>query len=388
MKQQKMNFGTKKSYSGGKNIVDDEIMEKFLSINEQNCNPTIGKYSSKKETFYEDIKKWQEERTNKNNIIKPIQFTFEITNRCNCNCKDCGMSANSIKVGKTKLNENEIYKLVDDLYEQGVTAFAITGGEPFLEFENMCKMLKYSENKLDVSKIISNGFWGKNVEYYFKKLEESGLLKNQFFVPSLQISIGEQTIPLEDICNIIYYVNTHYTIEQLNFGIIHTRLNNEGESQLSKLYNSYIKKYGEFPNGRIYLTDSYYVNANSEAKEEIETYKMSVYNAINECDNRFNVEVGKFVSPKIFMKCNGDCYPCEVFNMHKDLFLGNYFEIGLAKVLENLNNNKYVRFIRKYGTVGFREVIPTKILKQNFCETSCYGCEFCIKLCEKNNLIR
>ena len=183
-------------------------------------------------------------------------------------------------------------------------------------------------------------------------------------------------------------MSTHYTIEQLNFGIIHTRLNNEGKSQLLKLYNSYIKKYGEFPSERIYLTDSYYVNANSEAKEEIETYKMSVYDAINECDNRFGIEVGKFVSPKIFMKCNGDCYPCEVFNMHKDLFLGNYFEIGLAKVLENLNNNKYVRFIRKYGTVGFREVIPTKILKQNFCETSCYGCEFCIKLCEKNNLIR
>ena len=37
---------------------------------------------------------------------------------------------------------------------------------------------------------------------------------------------------------------------------------------------------------------------------------------------------------------------------------------------------------------GFREVIPTKILKQNCCETSCYGCEFSIKFCEKNNLIR
>ena len=36
---------------------------------------------------------------------------------------------------------------------------------------------------------------------------------------------------------------------------------------------------------------------------------------------------------------------------------------------------------------GFRDVIPNKILEQNFCETSCYGCEFCIKLCEKNNLM-
>ena len=58
--------------------MENEIMEKFLSINEQNCNPTIGKYSSKKETFYEDIKQWQEERTNKDHIIKPIQFTLKL----------------------------------------------------------------------------------------------------------------------------------------------------------------------------------------------------------------------------------------------------------------------------------------------------------------------
>ena len=105
--------------------MEDEIMEKFLSINEQNCNPTIGKYSSKKETFYEDIDKWQKEKGNREHIIKPIQFTFEITNRCNCNCKDCGMSANSIKLGKTKLTEKEIYKLVDDLYKPKTNFFNI-----------------------------------------------------------------------------------------------------------------------------------------------------------------------------------------------------------------------------------------------------------------------
>ena len=98
--------------------MEKEILEKFLSINEQNCNPTIGKYSSKKETFFEDLEKWQKERRNKENIIKPIQFTFEITNRCNCNCKDCGMSANSVKVGKTKLSEEEIYKLVVEIFNK------------------------------------------------------------------------------------------------------------------------------------------------------------------------------------------------------------------------------------------------------------------------------
>lgn len=34
-------------------------MRKFLSVNKQSNSPRIGKYASKKETFYEDIEKWQ-----------------------------------------------------------------------------------------------------------------------------------------------------------------------------------------------------------------------------------------------------------------------------------------------------------------------------------------
>ena len=69
-------------------MVEKEIMEKFISISEKSLNPTIGKYSSKKNSFYEDIKKWQSDKKINELDIKPIQFTFEITNKCNCNCKD------------------------------------------------------------------------------------------------------------------------------------------------------------------------------------------------------------------------------------------------------------------------------------------------------------
>ena len=112
--------------------MEEEIISKFLPIDDINTSPTCGKYSAQKETFFEDIKKWQEGK-NENDII-PLQFTFEITNRCNCNCKDCGMAANSIKIGKTKMDENEVLSLVDNLYDARIPAFAITGGEPFLEF--------------------------------------------------------------------------------------------------------------------------------------------------------------------------------------------------------------------------------------------------------------
>ena len=106
------------------------------------------------------------------------------------------------------------------------------------------------------------------------------------------------------------------------------------------------------------------------------------------CSNRFTQKIGTFVSPKIFMKCNGDCYPCEVFNIHECMYLGNYFKDGLDTILENYNNNKYISFIRDYGTSGFRDVIPKKILEQVQVETVCQACEYCIKYAEEKRLIR
>lgn len=369
-------------------MTEEDIIKCFISINDKDVNPTIGKYASKKKSFYDDVKKWQLDKYIGKLDIRPIQFTFEITNKCNCNCKDCGMAANRIKTVRTVVEESELNQLVDDLTTLGIPAFAITGGEPFLAFDKMCSMINYSQGKVDVSKIISNGFWGKNVEYYFKKLEENGLFENQFFVPSLQLSIGQQTVPLEYICNIIHYVSNHYNMEQLNIGIIHTREAGLKTSKLLQLYKTYIRIYGEFPKNRVYLTDSYYVNSNPMATEKIEVEAESVYNQIALCDNKFCQEIGTFVSPKIFMKCNGDCYPCEVFNLHENMYLGNYFKDGLKIILENYNTNKYIRFIKDYGTVGFKKVIPRKILEEQQCETPCYACEFCIKFCEKNELIR
>jgi len=66
---------------------EQEIIKKFISIDIKSSDPTIGKYSSKKKSFYDDIKVWQSDKCNINFDIRPIQYTFEITNKCNCNCK-------------------------------------------------------------------------------------------------------------------------------------------------------------------------------------------------------------------------------------------------------------------------------------------------------------
>lgn len=373
-----MNYGRKKDF--------EQTHITNLFINDTNLNKTHSKYACKSVNSLEEIALWRKGKILSNQKIRPLQFTFEKTNRCNCNCKDCGMSANSIVDGKTKQSWEEIKQIIDSLYKFGIPSYAITGGEPFLEFDNICKMIDYSRGKVDVIKIISNGFWGANVEKYFKRLERAGLFLNRFFIPSMQISIGEQDVKMEYVCNIIHYVTTHYDLDKLHLGIINTRFYGQKTSKLSRLYKKYLELYGEFPQKRVYLTDSYYVNSNILAKDKLKVKKDSASELVLQCDNQFKEEIGFYISPKIFMKCNGDCYPCEIFCLHKNMYIGNFFEDGIEKVLENYNNNKYINFIYKYGTKAFNDVLPKQLLNKKF-ETSCYACAYCIKMCDKYKLI-
>lgn len=369
-------------------IREEEIIKKFLPINDSSATNTSGKYASIHENFEDDLLKFQNTKQILKYDIRPLQFTFEITNKCNCNCKDCGMAANRLNINRKDLSKKQLKYLADSLYKIGIPSIAITGGEPFLKFDDICYFINYIKNKLDLIKLITNGFWGVKAEYYFKKLEQNGFFNNKLFIPTIQISIGEQSVPLEYICNIIKYVTDNYSRDKMHLGIIHTRERNLIKSRLQELYEVYINMYGDFPSGKVYLTDSYYVNSNPTATEKIDVETESAYDLLATCDNRFDEEIGTFVSPKIFMKCNGDCYPCEIFNTHKFVYLGNLFSDGIEKIIKNYNTNKYIKFISKNGTMGFRDVLSNKVLKENEFETVCYACEFCIKKCEEKKLIR
>lgn len=53
-------------------MVEKEIIKDFISITDKSLDPTIGKYSSKKNSFYEDIKKWQSDKKINELDIRPI----------------------------------------------------------------------------------------------------------------------------------------------------------------------------------------------------------------------------------------------------------------------------------------------------------------------------
>ena len=261
----------------------------------------------------------------------------------------------------------------------------ITGGEPFLEFDNLCHTIKYSQSKIDICKISTNGFWGKEPKLYLDKMVECGLLNNKFFIPCLLLPIGEQTIPLKYICNIIHYICCNFKEDDMHIGITHIREHGE-ESRIDNFINLYEKTFGVFPKNRVYITEYYYINSDiMQEKAKIEEKPLIEY--LTENKKCFNYCIGKNIMPKLFIKCSGTCYPCVCFNVPEELKLGNYFENGIDFILDQLETNKYITFIEKNGINGFKNLIPNYLLRNTMIDNSCAACKFCIEYCKKYKII-
>lgn len=351
---------------------------------ENNVENFISKYATKDIDVFSKIERWRADKKIHQYNIKPLSVEFEITNKCNQQCKHCGMSANQI-VGKNKWKKYELEKLIDDLYNIGIPSISITGGEPFLEFENLCHTIKYSQGKIDICKISTNGFWGNEPKLYFDKMVECGLLNNKFFIPCILLPIGEQTIPLQYLCNIINYVCCNFRKNDIHIGITHIREHGD-KSKITDFIKLYEEIFGQFPEDRVYITEYYYINS-SIMQNEAKVNCRPVIEYLSENKKCFNNCVGKNIMPKLFIKCSGTCYSCVCFNVSEELKLGNYFEQGIDSILEQLEDNKYIAFIEKNGIDGFRDLIPNYVLRNIMIDNSCAACEFCIEYCKKYKII-
>ena len=81
----------------------------------------------------------------------PIYVVFDITNKCNLKCIHCYSSNN-----KSELSTNEIFKIIEKLYETGVGLIDFGGGEPLLR-DDIFDILSYSKDVGLYISITTNG---------------------------------------------------------------------------------------------------------------------------------------------------------------------------------------------------------------------------------------
>lgn len=114
-------------------------------------------------------------------LRKPVSVFWEPTEFCNLQCKHCYTNSGPQK--KTLLGFREAKKIVDDLYEEGIYAIGMGGGEPLL-LPYLLDLIKYINTKNMNISISTNATL--LTDEYIAKLKEAGLKILQISVDGLE----------------------------------------------------------------------------------------------------------------------------------------------------------------------------------------------------------
>lgn len=97
--------------------------------------------------------------------------------RCNASCEHCCFSCSPTK--KEALDKNEVINLVENFSNNPkIKTISFTGGEIFLNYPFLYNLLKIVNSSGKISTLISNGFWGREIETvkkYFLDMNRMGV---------------------------------------------------------------------------------------------------------------------------------------------------------------------------------------------------------------------
>jgi organic radical activating enzyme len=144
---------------------------------------------------------------------------IQLTNKCNLNCRHCG--SESSPKGKNGPTIEWLCDLIDAITEKtSIKTLMITGGEPFLRYNDLLTMVEKGANKNLGIEVVTNGYWGKNIDKakcYVKNLTQAGIAQLTISVDVIhQKSIEEKAI--ENILGVLLDCKTKvplriYTLE-------------------------------------------------------------------------------------------------------------------------------------------------------------------------------
>lgn len=111
-----------------------------------------------------------------NNLIKflpPKMVTLITTFKCTAQCSNCCFQC-SPKVTKM-MTFAEMKKYLDNClyyYSSSIKVLVLTGGECFLLYDDIKKIVKYAKEKGLITRIVTNGFWAISYKIAYQKMQE------------------------------------------------------------------------------------------------------------------------------------------------------------------------------------------------------------------------
>ncbi|NMA50942.1 MAG: radical SAM protein [Mollicutes bacterium] len=124
------------------------IVNEFFGIRLYDSVNKIETYYNLKEAY--EIKKKYDGKYNyidnkrDKQISAPLKISMNLTKKCNLRCLQC--FSNSGVCSKNELTTEEIYKLFDDMKDNGTFFICLGGGEPFTRLD-LFDILEYGKKK-------------------------------------------------------------------------------------------------------------------------------------------------------------------------------------------------------------------------------------------------
>ena len=127
-------------------------------------------------------------------IYRPTYIQFEMTTRCPVACPECAILSDVQSAKHERLEAGRIVELLSEAAQLGTYSFGLTGGEPFLHVEDLCRIVEQSP--IDCYKIQTSAatFTSKRTTAKaLTQLKEAGFgARNSYMLALLQCSVGIQ----------------------------------------------------------------------------------------------------------------------------------------------------------------------------------------------------
>lgn len=282
--------------------------------------------------------------------ILGLMYTYKCTGRCDICMLNCSPER------KEKMPFEDAERLIYEAKECGLRIIAITGGEPFLYYHEIVKLVRLANSQDIPTSITTNCYWADSYEktqQYLTTLQEAGTM-------SMKISLDDfhnKYVPFENIKNVMKVSKAIGLRVTVGCTITKNSMKLKGVLQSfgEEVTDIALYEHKCYPLGR--------------AKEKIDKDEIYYSNNIkNVCQEK----------GLIFVLPNGEVYPCgSVCGFISNRLVGSIYESSLKELINEAVNNKHNIFIRKFGVKPYieeikKDCISIKIEKE-FVDT-CHAC--------------
>lgn len=295
-------------------------------------------------------------------MFHPQAISFISTYKCNFLCKHCSVNADlnhNIFVSREIVN-----KVIEEAYNiPSIRLIVFTGGETTLFYEELVEYIKLVHEKGFLSRIVTNGWWGKDIEEcerIIKEFVDAGLNEINISYDDFHVTDLDKFGGCQNIVNIIKICHKYalpVLLCDLHYnGIIAHKTSIQrliAENNLEDFANVIVGNVMPFGRARENYDEDFFLPSSTELK----------------CS-----QIGKYVT--IFP--NGDVSYCcghAIFDDGKEFFvIGNIGEKGasLERIIDKLRKNKLVAFLKFVGPEILLRNLSGKEMVYNNCEACLY----------------